>query len=341
MTEKRPLTSRPTLADIARLAEVSEATASRAMRDHPQIRERTRKLVQQVARELGYVPNAAARSLVRQASRTLGLIVPDVTDPVHGLIIAGFGQVADARGYTVIVLDGARDELRRERGLRALLEHQPQGIAFCSALVAPAATRAAIRAAHTVFIMPEGPDDLSGGSDLGRIEADDAQGIGLLVDHLLEQGHRRFSWVGGPDIASNRRRRREMIRTLEAHGIEPRIREYVANLDDADLDRTAVLVERERPDVLVCYDDKLALHLMGALRRRGLRVPDDVAVTGFDGIPFASIANPTLTTVVQPASQLGERAAEALLDAVASGRPPADITLPVTLAIGESSRRLA
>lgn len=106
---------RPTLADIARAVEVSEATVSRALRGNAQISEQTRSLIGRVARDLGYVPNAAARSLARQASRTLGLIVPDVTDPVHGLIVSGFGRAAYAQGYTVIVLEGARDPARRGR----------------------------------------------------------------------------------------------------------------------------------------------------------------------------------------------------------------------------------
>ena len=95
----------------------------------------------------------------------------------------------------------------------------------------------------------------------------------------------------------------------------------------------------ERPDALICYDDKMALHLLDALRREGLRAPDDLAVTGFDGIAFAAISNPRLTTVVQPAELLGETAANALFDAIEIGTPPPDLTLPVTLAIRGSSRR--
>lgn len=331
--------TRPTLSDIARVLDVSEATVSRALRGSPEISEHTRSLTRRVAQDLGYVPNAAARNLARQESRTLGLLVPDVTDPVHGIIVAAFGRAADSRGYTVLVMDGSRDDARRARSLRTLIEHQAQGVAFCSTPVSPREMLESIHPAHAVFIMPEGADGGEvGNPPLGRIRADDQQGIRLLIEHLLDLGKQRFSYVNGPDVASNRLRRNAVLQSLESFGIEPRIREYTTSLERADLDSVAQLVARERPDALLCYDDKMALHLLDALRRENLAVPDDVAVTGFDGIPFAAISNPRLTTVVQPAETLGEMAANALFDAIETGAPPPDITLPVSLAIRGSSR---
>lgn len=328
---------RPTLADIARALDLSEATVSRALRGKSIISEQTRSEVIRVARELGYVPNAAARSLARQASRTLGLLVPDVTDPLHGMIVAGFGQAAAAEGYTVLVLDGVREAARRERALRTLGEHQAQGVAFCSAPVSPSEASAAVRPAHAVFVLPEWVDAKDDGAPSGRIRADDSTGIYLLVEHLLATGRKRLSYVNGPDTASNRMRRGAVLRALEAKGVEPRIREYSASLDRAEIDAVARLAARERPDVLICYDDKLALYLLDALRHAGLRVPQDVAVTGFDGIPFAAVANPRLTTIEQPAEQIGARAAAALIAAIDGGEPLVDQLLPVRLAVRESS----
>lgn len=329
---------RPTLADVARSLSVSPATVSRALRDDPQIGERTRRRVQAAAAAMGYVANAAARHLARKTSRSLGLLVPDVTDPLHGLIVAGFGRIADGAGYTMIVIDGSRDDQRRERGVQMLIEHRVQGLAFCGAPVSPVAARARVRPAHAVFIIPEGHDAGEGETGpLGRIRADDEHGIGMLVDHLLATGCRRLSYVNGPDLRTNRTRRRAVIAALERAGVEPRIREYEASLEPDDLARVAALVTRERPDALICYDDKQALHLMDALRRRGLAIPGDIAVTGFDGIPFALISHPRLTTVVQPAERLGEAAAEALLGSIETGEPPADQTLDVVLALGGST----
>ncbi|MBL8583831.1 MAG: substrate-binding domain-containing protein, partial [Rhizobiaceae bacterium] len=215
-------------------------------------------------------------------------------------------------------------------------------IAFCSTPVSPVEAKAEVQPAHAVFIMAEDLGPLAiDGSPMGRIRADDEHGIRQLIGHLVETGSRRLSYVNGPDIPSNRLRRDAVLKSLEELGIEPRIREYWTSLDREDLDNVARLVARERPDALICYDDKMALHLMDALRGEGLIVPDDVAVTGFDGIPFAAIANPRLTTVVQPAELLGEMAANALFDAIETGKPPTDVTVPVSLAVRVSSVRKA
>lgn len=338
MTKASRTSTRPTLSDIARVVETSEATVSRALRGSPEISEQTRGLIRRVARDLGYVPNAAARSLVRQTSLTLGLIVPDVTDPIHGLIIAGFGRAAERHGYTVIVLEGSGSNNRRMTAIRTLREHQAQGIAFCGAPVSSREASEKTLPAHTVFILPEGQDAVSQTDEsLGRIMTDSTEGMRLLIEHLIGSGRRQLSYINGPDIASNRIRRNAILKALEQMGIEPRIREYETTLEQADLDNVASLVARERPDALLCYDDKMALYLLDALRRFGLRVPDDVAVTGFDGIPFAAISNPRLTTVVQPAEKLGEMAGEMLCEAIKSGKAQADVICPVELAIRESS----
>ena len=332
---------RPTLADIARMVEVSEATVSRALRGHPAISEQMRGLIGRVARDLGYVPNAAARSLARQPNRTLGLIVPDVTDPVHGLIVAAFGRAAYARGYTVILLDGARDPARREAGLLTLRAHQVPGVAFCSAPVSAREMTELLRPTQVVFIMPEGADaEVPTDTPLGRLRADDARGIGLLVEHLCATGRQRLSYVNGIDTVSNRVRRKAVLEALQGRGIEPRIREYTAaSADPAGAEEVARLVAHERPDALICYDDKMALRLLDALRSLGVRVPEEVAVTGFDGVPYAAISNPRLTTVAQPADRLGEIAAELLCLAIETGAAPPDVLLPVDLMVRESSTR--
>lgn len=337
---KRARTRRRTrLADIARIVGVSEATVSRSLRDDPQISEPTRRLVREVAADLEYVPNLAARSLASQSSRTLGLLVPDVTDPMHGLVVVGFETIASARGYTVIVMNGARDPDREERGIREFRAHQADGVAFCGTITEPTIAASAVRPGAAVFIGPEGVPRHHERRipAAGALTADDAQGIRALVIHLHDTGHRLLSYVGASGFASDRIRQQAVASTIEELGHEPRLRVFGPAQTWDDYRRIVEQVHRERPEALVCYDDRVALTLMSALRERGIRVPHDVAVTGFDDIPFARLSNPMLTTVAQPAEMLGQRAAGMLLDTIESGELPASETMAVQLVVRESS----
>lgn len=295
--------------------------------------------MRRAAQELGYVPNLAARNLAQKSSRMLGLLVPDVTDPVHGQIVASFVRAAELRGFTVIVQEGARDRDRRLRSMRTMIEQVAPGIAICGAPADPAKTAAAISPARTVFIFPEChvlPPDADP-QLFGIVRSHDAAGIEAVIRHLLDRGCRRLSYVNGPDIGSNRLRRAALISALERVGIEPRIREYQGSTRASELGHICELVRRERPDALICYDDLHALHLLSALNSAGVRVPQDVAVTGFDGIVFADLANPALTTVKQATDRLGKLAAEMLVDAIVDGKALEQLVLPVELVERASS----
>ena len=334
---------RATLADIAGVVGVSQATVSRALRDDPQIGERTRAAIRLVAAELEYVPNHAARSLARSATLTLGLMVPDLVDPMHGLVVAGFEKVALAKGYAVVVVSGVRDADREARGFEVFRAHQVDAAAFCGTISELSVTAGALRPAPIVFIGPEGPDPRigrDGGRESGILEPDEEDGMAQLVAHLLGTGRTRLSYLNGYDIRSNRVRKRAVAAALEEAGLEPRLREYPAVASWRDCDRLLELIVRERPEAIVCYDDENALHLLAALRERGMAVPADIGVTGFDDIPFAQIANPTLTTVSQPMEEMGAKAAATLLETLATGDPPTSARIPLTLRVRESTGML-
>ncbi|MEO1102227.1 MAG: LacI family DNA-binding transcriptional regulator [Pseudomonadota bacterium] len=333
------VSARPTLADIARLTGVSVATVSRALRGSSEIGQATTERVVAVARTLGYVPNLAARNLARRSTRTLGLLVPDLTDPFHGRIVAGFGRAAQERGFSHIVFEDGRDMQRRERALRTMTEHHAHGIALCSTpLDLEEATRR-FAPAHTLFVVPETPLPAPRPSSppCGVVRSDDAMGMRDITRHLLRHGRRRLSFVSGPAVWSNDVRRTALLDALEEAGEEPRLRDYRHPQGTGALTALAQAVRRERPDALVCYDDVVALHVLDALQEAGMRVPDDVAVTGFDGIEFARLSRPRLTTVVQHCERLGVTAARMLIDAIDSDCGLYDVVLPTRLAIRAST----
>jgi DNA-binding LacI/PurR family transcriptional regulator len=171
----------------------------------------------------------------------------------------------------------------------------------------------------------------------GTIRTDDGSGIEQAVRHLLERGYRDIAYLGAGDRATNTLRGMAAERVMRELADRPIHRLGVPF--DAWTDPSALVdaLGQDVPDAVVCYDDKLAFALLDGLRSRGLDVPGDVAVVGYDGIPFAALSNPRLTTVATPTTEMGRLAAEALLGAVQTGRLPDPVVLPVELVVRESS----
>lgn len=338
MSERRTK-RRATLADVAARAGVSSATASRALADDPRITGATRASVLDAAEALEYVPNLAARSLRARKTRALGLLLADLSDPVHGQVAAGFELEASRDGYSVIIV-AANDVPAEERaGLTVFVERSTDGICVASASLDPTEIRDRVGSGPLTLIQPDHDGLLADDRPLppGTIRADDLEGIRLAVRHLLALGHRDIAYLGSGDRATNRLRRGTVETTLTAEaGVAGRAFQVA---DDAWTRPRAVasLVVGDLPEAIVCYDDKLALSLIDGLRSEGISVPGDVSVVGFDGIPFAALSNPRLTTVVTPSVEVGRLAARTLVDAVTTGHLAPPRLLPVELLVRESS----
>lgn len=329
------------LRDVARKANVSGSTASRALSDDPRISVATRELVKAAAADLHYVPNAAARSLRVRRTRTLGLLLPDLRDPVHGQVASAFEGEARQQGYCVIVVAGERDLVRERLALRIFAEHGTDGVAVVASVLGPKELRERVDPDRLVLCWPDhrSMPRNGGPTNDGVITTDDASGVRAAVEHLIGQGIRRVAYAGDGVRASNSIRADTTAATLRAHGIKTPMRTLDAGAGPDRATLLAAELAADLPDAVVCYDDRLALELMDALRACGLRVPDDVSVVGFDGIPFAAIANPRLTTVAVPSAELGRKAAIMLLRAVHEGTLPEGEVLPVEIAIRDSTRR--
>jgi LacI family transcriptional regulator len=332
---------RVVLADVARIAGTSEATASRALKDDPRIGAATRASVRAAAFKLGYVPNAAARSLRARRTHILGLLLDDLADPVHGKVAAGFEEAAAAHGYAVFMMTGLHDLEREQRALTAFVEHRADGVAVASCVSDPAEVFARVPADRVIFVQPDYPALASGGDPptRGVLRTDDTAGVVATVQHLVERGYRRILYVGpGPGSgASDTLRRAAAAATLE-HLVQRPIRYLDAGVDGwRDASSVARELANDPPEAVMCYDDKLALALLDALRSTRLDVPGDVALAGFDGIPAAHQSLPRLTTVDVPSVEVGRRAVEMLLASVRDGAMPASEVMPVRLVIGEST----
>ena len=336
---RRPPERRVVLADVARIAGISQATASRALKDDPRIGETTRSAVRAAALKLGYVPNAAARSLRAQRTHILGLLLDDLADPVHGKVAAGFEAAAASEGYAVFMMTGLHDIEREQRALTAFVEHRADGIALASCVSDPADVHRRIAKDRVVFVQPDYPA-LADGREapaLGVLRTDDAAGVAASVRHVAERGYRNLTFVGPTTSASGMLRRATASETAESLGLAPL--RYIDTSIDGWRDASGVAAElaADPPDAVLCYDDKLALTVLDALRSTRLNVPDDLALVGFDGISPARQSRPRLTTVDVPSAEVGRRAVEMLLSAARDGTMPASEVLPVRLVIGDST----
>ena len=202
---------------MARLAGTSEATASRALKHDPRIGEATRAAVHAAAAKLGYVPNAAARSLRAKRTHILGLLLDDLADPVHAKVAAGFEEAAAAEGYAVFIMTGLHDPEREQRALTAFVEHRADGIVVASCVSTPAEVLARVPADRVLFVQPDYPALADGAEPPARgvLRTDDTTGVADTVRHLVERGYRRMAYAGPGSWASNAWRRAAATATLE------------------------------------------------------------------------------------------------------------------------------
>ena len=269
---RRPTERRVVLADVARIAGTSEATASRALKNDPRIGETTRATVRAAALELDYVPNAAARSLRARRTHILGLLLDDLADPVHGKVAAGFEEAAADRGYAVFMMTGLHDPGREQRALTAFVEHRADGIALASCVSDPADVHARVPADRVVFVQPDYPGLANGGEPPSRgvLRTDDSAGVAATVRHLVERGYRRIAFVGPGSGASDGIRRSAAAEALGHLRLGP-MRFLDSGIDGwRDASAVARLLASDPPEAVLCYDDKLDLsdgHTPAGFRR--------------------------------------------------------------------------
>jgi len=326
------MTRRVTLVDLAERADVSVATVSRALSGDPQISDATQSRIRQIAADLKYVPNVAARSLVLQSTATFGLMTPDVTDPIHGQVVTGFQQQAAEHGYSVVLSNGFGDVEIERRALREFAAHRVAGVVVMGSELPQAEVRRLLAPSPVLFI---GSEHVPSRAQLdlarGCLRPDDHSGMQQVVDHLIERGYHDIAYVSGSSGATQIIRHDALVSALRE-----RQRELSA-VHAEEIRVVAAKIRRSRPDVVVCYDDKTALLLMDELRSAGVRVPHDVGIVGFDDIPFARISNPRLTTVSQRADDLGRTSVGLLLGAIERGKLPPTQLMPVSLVVRETT----
>ncbi len=304
----------PTIRDVAFHAGVSVATVSRVINNSPhKVHRATRQRVLRIVSRLGYHPNVVAQGLRRGTSRSIALIVPDISNPFFPAIARGVEDVARRHGYALLLGNTDGDAERERAYLDILRKRWVDGVLFASAGGDDRHLRA-LRAdgVPAVLIARDAADGA-----IDTVVVDSFAGMRLATSHLLRLGHRRIAYIGGPhSLSVARERRRGYRQALRDFNMRPDPSLIVAGDFRVDGGRAAVrrlLARRRAFTAVVAANDLTAIGAMEALRAAGRRIPDDVAVVGFDDIPFAAFVDPPLTTVAQPTYRLGALAMERLL----------------------------
>ncbi|MDX3644292.1 LacI family DNA-binding transcriptional regulator [Streptomyces sp. MB09-02B] len=332
--------TRPTSRDVAQAAGVSQAAVSLVLGDkwRGRVSETTAERVREAARELGYRPNLAARNLRLGRTRTVLLVVPALTTEFFAGVYTGAARVAARHGFGV-VLYPSPEGVGPARDPFASAQAALDGV-IASSMAADALT--AIRGDQLPLVMLDSDPDGSLGA--ATVNLDIRDGIRQVTEHLLALGHRHFLHLAA-DIPSwtFRVRARELAeRVASVPGASLRTAAAPISIEGALTAAEAALTDTAtvtRPTAVVCDDDKLAAGVYKAARRLGLRIPEDVSVTGLDDLALATALDPELTTVRLDAELFGERGMEALL-AVLEGRTPTDGDIPVELVVRGSTARV-
>jgi LacI family repressor for deo operon, udp, cdd, tsx, nupC, and nupG len=331
---ERPRRSQ-TIKEVAKTANVSVATVSRTLQMPQVVAESTRQRVYEAIAQLGYTPNAQARTLRTARTRLVIALVPDIANPFFSEVIRGMEQVAHQNGYSVLLGDAqnspAREQAyadmipaRQADGLITLLPHVPQ---------LPPEWRS-----HLVNACEYVSD-----KNVTSVYVDNVQAASTAVNHLITLGHRDIAFISGPPRPISSDRQQGYVQALREAGL--RLNPALIAGGDFSFEAGARAVEtllasRQKFTALFCSNDEMAIAAMVTLNTHGLRVPEDVSVVGFDDIRFARYCNPPLTTVAQPKNQLGGEAMTLLIEILNGGDiAPRKRILPTELVIRKSTAR--
>lgn len=307
------MSRRVTIADVAREAGVSLMTVSRALNDKDGISEATRLRIQQVIERLGYRPSSIARGLVTKRTGTIGLVVPDSSNPYFSEVARGVEHAAYAQEYNVFLCNTEEDVQREKAVLASLAEKLVDGVVICSSRL----DEDDLRTSLSYFPAQVLVNRVLENSSAVALLSDDENGVYNAVKHLLQHGHRAIGMLAGPERSfTGRLRLKGYLKALDDAEIthDPGWVQHCPPMVDAS-QQAAISMLTRYPDLtaLVCFNDLVAVGALKACVFLERTVPADMAIIGFDDIPLASLVTPSLSTIHVPRYELGRLAGKMLL----------------------------
>lgn len=328
-----------TISDIAKELGVTASTVSRALSDSPRVNEKTRLRIQEAAAKMGYHPNVMASSLRKGTSGTIGMIVPRINRHFFSNVISGVERIVNPAGFNLLIYQ--TDELHDKEllGLQAFLKNRVAGIIV--SLASDSSDYSHLKQLNRIGVPLVQFDRVNNNLDGAKIVNDNFNGAYLGVKHLIKQGYTRIAHLAG---------------ALHLNVYSERMNGYLAAIKEASLSNDESLIVpniisrdagaegiiqiiEAKADAVFCAGDYSALGAMLEIKKRGLRIPTDMGVLGFANEPFAEIMSPSLTSVEQNAFEIGNRAAQAIIQMIEKNNPSINTEeiVPVRLIVRESS----
>lgn len=318
-----PLTQAATIKEVAERAGVSTATVSRVLSGQQAVRQELIDKVREAVRALDYQPNRAARNLRKRSAQIIGVVISDIQNPFFPGVMRGIEKVLEEAGYTLLLSNSDEDPRRELIHLNTLRAEGVAGIILAPARSDAEPLRQFIRSGMPVVAIDRGVTRAS----VDTVTVNNISGAASAVAHLVELGHTRIAMISGPDVVTTgAERRRGYLRGMELAGL-PAPDEYIrdgqfrqeggyhAMLDLLDLP--------EPPTGVLAANNLMSLGALQAIHQRGVRIPGEISLVGFDDMPWTSAINPPLTVVAQPTAEIGATAARLLIERIADPARPA------------------
>ena len=327
-----------TMKEVAKLAEVSVATVSRVLNNKPNVSPELRSRVLQAVEKLNYKRNRVARSLRAKTSLIIGLVISDIQNPFFTSVVRGVEDVAYAHGYTLLLCNSDEDPTKERLYIDIMLAERVAGVIISPVAEVDNYSSVLLQAGVPVVAMDRRMRDL----EVDTVVINNVEGVYQAVGHLIEQGHRRIGFIGGPTRTTTGRERQEGYqKALAEHGLE--LDQALIKIGDFKQDSgyqmACQLLEMDDPPTAIFTANNLmTLGALNAIHEKKLSIPQEVAIVGFDDMSWAQSLAPPLTAVAQPTYELGRTAADLLLRRIGDpNRPTEQICLEANLVVRESS----
>lgn len=321
-----------TIKDIARELGISPSTVSRALKDHPDISPDTKKAVNQLATQLNYQPNTVALNLRQSKTNTIGVIIPEIVHFFFSTIISGIEDVAYRAGYNVILAQSNESQAREVTDIKALFNSRVDGMLI-------SVSRETTNFDHIESILAKGVpivffDRVYNNPQLSKVIVDDFAGAKDATMHLIQQGCSRIAHIEGPPNLDISKQRLDGYKAALAENNIKFQEELIAicrsgTIEEGKEAALKLLNMKKRPDAIFASNDPSAMGAMVAIKEKGLKIPQDVAVVGFSNWFFSALMEPSLTTVDQPGFEMGQEAAKLLIRQIEKkGKDKEDTEIP-------------